>query len=130
MASRIIPIPENPYVPAGIHSYLYFVRHGQANDEFQDDYHIDQIRVLGNPLSKRGARQAQAVADRLYGLNFDVMYSSDLLRAFETSQRIAAAQEDTSVDICQEIREVLAHHNALPGHKISDHIRENMDKEI
>jgi broad specificity phosphatase PhoE len=41
------------------------------------------------PLTPRGREQAQAVAEELEGVDFDALYTSDLLRAIETAQVLA-----------------------------------------
>lgn len=43
------------------------------------------------PLTARGREQARAVADELEGVDFDALYTSDLLRAIETAQVLAEA---------------------------------------
>lgn len=60
--------------------YLYLVRHG----EHQDAEH----GLSDGPLSSRGRRQAQLVADRLSGVPFDRLRHSPLERAAETARII------------------------------------------
>ncbi|MFB4348437.1 histidine phosphatase family protein [Microbacterium sp. CR_7] len=62
--------------------YIYLVRHG----EHQDAEH----GLADGPLSPRGARQAELIADRLSGLPLDAVWHSPLLRANETARAIAA----------------------------------------
>ncbi|MDY7226443.1 histidine phosphatase family protein [Hyalangium rubrum] len=45
---------------------------------------------LDSPLSPEGLRQADALAERLKGVSFHALYSSDLGRALETARRIGA----------------------------------------
>ena len=63
------------------------VRHGQStwNREHRIQGQLDP------PLSAEGRRQAERVGQRLAGRRFAGFYSSDLKRAFETSQAIEAA---------------------------------------
>lgn len=61
--------------------YIYLVRHG----EHQDAEH----GLADGPLSPRGQRQAEAIADRLSGLPLDAVWHSPLLRAAETARTIA-----------------------------------------
>lgn len=61
--------------------YIYLVRHG----EHQDAEH----GLTDGPLSPRGQRQAEAIADRLSGLPLDAVWHSPLLRATETARAIA-----------------------------------------
>jgi probable phosphoglycerate mutase len=66
---------------------LVLVRHGQStwNREHRIQGQLDP------PLSEEGRRQAERVGRRLAGRRFAGFYSSDLKRAFETSQAIEAA---------------------------------------
>ncbi|GAA5149291.1 histidine phosphatase family protein [Microbacterium pseudoresistens] len=61
--------------------YIYLVRHGEHQDA---EYGVDD-----GPLSPRGRRQAELVADRLSGLPLDAIWHSPLLRAAETARAIA-----------------------------------------
>jgi len=63
-------------------------RHGQT------DWNRDGIwQGHGDPpLNELGRRQAAALADRLGDLEIDVLYSSDLRRAFETAEIVAGAK--------------------------------------
>lgn len=64
---------------------LVVIRHGETDlnkvGSFQG--HIDV------PLNARGRSQAARLAQRLAGERFDIIYSSDLLRAQQTAQPIA-----------------------------------------
>lgn len=61
--------------------YIYLVRHG----EHQDAEH----GLSDGPLSPRGQRQAEAIADRLSSLPLNAVWHSPLLRATETARAIA-----------------------------------------
>ncbi|MDQ1129103.1 histidine phosphatase family protein [Microbacterium sp. SORGH_AS_0888] len=61
--------------------YLYLVRHG----EHQDAEH----GLTDGPLSARGRRQAEAIADRLSGVPIDAVWHSPLVRAAETARAVA-----------------------------------------
>ncbi|MGB3732835.1 histidine phosphatase family protein [Microbacterium sp.] len=61
--------------------YIYLVRHGEHQDA---EHGIDD-----GPLSPRGQRQAEHIADRLSGLPLDAVWHSPLLRATETARAIA-----------------------------------------
>jgi probable phosphoglycerate mutase len=61
--------------------YIYLVRHG----EHQDAEH----GLTAGPLSPRGRRQAELIADRLSGLPLDAIWHSPLLRAAETARAIS-----------------------------------------
>ncbi|MCX8103779.1 MAG: histidine phosphatase family protein [Candidatus Bipolaricaulota bacterium] len=65
---------------------VFLVRHGET------DWNA-QLRVMGQldiPLNERGRAQARRTAELLAHENFAVIYSSDLVRAVETAQIIAA----------------------------------------
>ena len=61
--------------------YIYLVRHVEHQDA---EHGIDD-----GPLSSRGQRQAELIADRLSGLPLDRVWHSPLLRATETARAIA-----------------------------------------
>lgn len=63
---------------------LYLVRHGES------EWNILK-KVQGQKdvnLTKKGEQQAEKIANRLYNENIDIIYSSDLKRAFETAKKI------------------------------------------
>ena len=61
--------------------YLYLVRHGE---------HFDAEHGLEDgPLSPRGRRQAELLADRLSGVPFDSVWHSPLERAAETAGAVS-----------------------------------------
>lgn len=62
------------------------IRHGSTawNKEGRIQGHTD------NPLDEEGLQQAEAIAERLSGEHWDYIYSSDLLRARQTAEVIAA----------------------------------------
>jgi len=64
-----------------------FIRHGQTewNTEKREMGHLD------SPLTKKGEKQAAALAERLKGHKFSALYSSDLGRALHTAQYISTA---------------------------------------
>lgn len=62
--------------------YIYLVRHGEHQDA---EHGVDD-----GPLSPRGQRQAELIADRLSGLPLDAVWHSPLLRAAETARAVAA----------------------------------------
>ena len=61
--------------------YLYLVRHGEQQDA--------QHGLPDGPLSPRGVRQAEAVAERLSGVPFSGAWTSPLQRAQETARIMA-----------------------------------------
>jgi probable phosphoglycerate mutase len=66
---------------------VIIVRHGQTQ------WNIRQVRQghLDSPLTEKGVAQAKALGERLAQEKFSALYSSDLGRAVQTAQTIAAA---------------------------------------
>lgn len=78
-----------------------FVRHGNTN------WNIEK-RAQGhshNPLNETGLKQAHAVGKRLAQENWDVIISSDLLRARQTAE-IIASYLDKPVSFDKRLREI------------------------
>lgn len=63
---------------------IYFVRHGQSIDNA-----LPVFQSVNSPLSKKGERQAESIANRLTHVQFDALIASPLPRAHETAQYIA-----------------------------------------
>ncbi len=79
---------------------IYIVRHGQT------DWNI-QKKTQGHtntPLNKAGKIQAGELAKNLRGINFDKIFSSDLLRANQTAE-IIALEKKIAVEITELLRE-------------------------
>jgi probable phosphoglycerate mutase len=80
---------------------LLLVRHGETdwNRDRRFQGHADQ------PLNDAGREQARALADELAGERIDVVYTSDLVRARETAE-IVAARLGAEVLVRSELREI------------------------
>ena len=80
---------------------LLLVRHGETdwNRERRFQGHADP------PLNEAGREQARELADRLAGEDIVAVYTSDLLRARETAE-IVAAVLDADVVALRELREI------------------------
>jgi probable phosphoglycerate mutase len=80
---------------------LLLVRHGETdwNAEQRWQGHADQ------PLNDDGRAQARAAGEALYGRRVDAVYASDLRRAHETAELIAA-RLDLPVETDVRLREV------------------------
>ncbi|UQZ35142.1 histidine phosphatase family protein [Paenibacillus sp. PK3_47] len=78
------------------------IRHGSTawNKEGRIQGHTD------NPLDEEGLLQAAAIAERLSGEEWDYIYSSDLLRARQTAEVIAAKLGIPVAGLLQGIREM------------------------
>jgi broad specificity phosphatase PhoE len=80
---------------------ILIVRHGET------DWNRDR-RFQGHadpPLNDAGREQARALADELVGERIDFVYTSDLVRARETAE-IVAARVGADVVVLSELREI------------------------
>ena len=80
---------------------VYLARHGESdwNVERRWQGHADR------PLTERGREQAKALAEKLRGVEIDAVYASDLRRAWETADAVAAPR-GLEVARLPELREV------------------------
>lgn len=62
---------------------IYFVRHGESEGNKKNTH-----QNVNTPLSDKGIKQAEALAKRLKDVHFDIIYSSDSLRAKQTAEII------------------------------------------
>jgi broad specificity phosphatase PhoE len=101
---------------------IYMVRHGETpwNVEGRYQGHLDP------PLTEKGLQQAQTTASKLAPLDFDVIYSSDLARARQTAQALAA-ETGLLVQFDSRFREI--HQGEWQGVLIGD-IRKGWPDEI
>jgi probable phosphoglycerate mutase len=79
---------------------VYAVRHGETkwNREGKQQGHLD------SPLTERGIKQAEAVAEGLVGRGIEHIYSSDLGRAVQTAE-IIGARLGLAVETDKRLRE-------------------------
>jgi len=70
------------YIPQ-IEKTVYFVRHGQSEDNVSPVFQSPD-----SPLSEKGRKQAENIANRVSKLSFDVVISSPLKRAKQTAEAI------------------------------------------
>jgi len=82
---------------------LFIVRHADAIPE--EDEIIPNGIYDDLPLSRTGRKQAQALAERLSGLNFDAIYSSPLRRCLETAAPLAERLGMTPI-IAEGLKEI------------------------
>jgi broad specificity phosphatase PhoE len=82
---------------------VVFVRHAEAADH-------DAAEALGPALSPVGREQAEALARRLAGVRFSHVYSSNLARAYDTTQVILKYHDDTACTVTRDLREVTHYH--------------------
>lgn len=82
---------------------IIFVRHGQSEGNLVRSFlgHTDL------PLTELGHKQAEATAKYLDGTDIDIMYASDLKRAWQTAEHIAERKE-LSIIANPTLREIYA----------------------
>jgi broad specificity phosphatase PhoE len=80
---------------------FYFVRHGESEANAARRF----AGQSDSPLTERGRRQAETVADALKTVHFDKIVSSDLSRTRDTAEVIARVQ-GVPVEIVPELREI------------------------
>ena len=80
---------------------VYLARHGESdwNVERRWQGHADR------PLTDRGREQARLLAERLRNVKLEAVYASDLRRAWETAEAVAAPR-GLEVRKLRELREV------------------------
>lgn len=62
---------------------IYFIRHGESEGNKKNIHQHAET-----PLSDKGIKQAEALAERLKNVHFDLIYSSTSNRAFQTAEII------------------------------------------
>ncbi len=80
---------------------LYLVRHGESEANAAGVF----AGQTDSPLTERGRRQAEAVAEALADIKFDRIITSDLSRTRETAEAIARRQ-GVPVEVYPELREI------------------------
>lgn len=80
---------------------LYFVRHGESTANLTHEFANSGFK---HPLTENGVAQANALAQKLSGLHFEIIYSSPVMRAVQTAE-ILAERLQVSVKITEALRE-------------------------
>ena len=80
---------------------IYIVRHGESITNLEKRF-AGQLDV---PLTEKGREQAKLTAEYLRDMPLTAIYSSDLQRAYETAQRIAALH-NISITLAKGLREI------------------------
>ena len=101
--------------------HLILVRHGQQ--EHPDSPSPIPSDWADPPLSELGRRQAEAVADALSGERVDVVYCSNLARAFDTGATIASRHRLEPI-VFPELREVEFFRDLPPEARVQDVLSE------
>ena len=77
---------------------LYLVRHGESQTNLEHRF----TGQADAPLSEQGKEDARKAGEKLKGLHFDRVYSSDLCRAADTA-RIALECEPIQLEVLREL---------------------------
>jgi len=80
---------------------FYFVRHGESEANAARRF----AGQTDSPLTEKGRKQAEAVADELAKVRFDQVVSSDLSRTRDTADVIASRQA-VPVEVVRDLREI------------------------
>ena len=89
---------------------IFLIRHGEMAFEEKAETSLELINAYASgsregPLSERGVRQAECVADRLEGAGLRALYSSAFLRARQTAESTANRLQK-SVEVDRDLGEV------------------------
>ena len=79
---------------------LYMIRHGQTVANAQKIYYTDEPNA---ELTDKGRDQARAIAPIMARIPFDVVYSSDYIRAIETQRLAMPGVEGIRTPLLREI---------------------------
>lgn len=97
---------------------IYFVRHGQTEGNI-----LDTIQDLTDPLSPMGEIQAEKIAARVANLDFEIIVSSDALRAQQTAAIIAKRTGHT-VSHHEVFREVIRPSSFVGKPRLTDEFQQ------
>ncbi len=78
---------------------LYMVRHGQSQTNLERRF-TGQAQA---PLTDQGVADARRAGEKLVGLSFDRIYSSDLIRAVHTAKEAIPGCEPIQLPLLREI---------------------------
>lgn len=92
---------------------IYLVRHGESEGNSQNTHQFSHT-----PLSEKGIRQAEALANRLKGLHFDLIYSSSSTRAKETAE-IINKSVNSKIETWEDLAEMKMP-SEIRGKKVDD----------
>ncbi|MFT4326952.1 MAG: histidine phosphatase family protein [Candidatus Woesearchaeota archaeon] len=100
---------------------IYLVRHGESEANTKSIYQGQ----LDTSLSTLGKEQARLVGDRFSNItDFDVLYTSDLKRAFETAQEIY--RNHKHISLIKDIRLRERSHGDFEGQSHALHLYEKL----
>jgi broad specificity phosphatase PhoE len=80
---------------------FYFVRHGESIANLLREFSNSGVK---HPLTEKGVEQAYALARSLSGVEFEIIYSSPILRARQTAQ-VVSETLGIPVEVTEALRE-------------------------
>jgi probable phosphoglycerate mutase len=83
---------------------IYLIRHGECFDS-TPEYFSKEKQTMDPPLTPKGIEQANKLASRMKEIIFDKVYTSDLIRAIQTSN-IFNSSVNSSIVITKKFREI------------------------
>lgn len=83
---------------------IYLIRHGDCYPSSME-YFCSEKQTMNPPLTPKGIRQAHQLAERLKGIPFDKIFSSDLDRAIQTSEIINSTVK-SNITVTKQFREI------------------------
>ncbi len=72
---------------------VYFVRHGRKVKADSNQYYNKQLRIVDDPLSEEGAKDAERIAAFFKNIDIKKIYVSQYKRAYQTAQPVAKDKE-------------------------------------
>lgn len=84
-------------------THVYFIRHGESQANERDAF----IGHTDLNLTEKGHMQAEKTAEFLMGVDADVIYSSDLIRAYHTAEH-TAKMRGMAIIKSKNLREIYA----------------------
>jgi broad specificity phosphatase PhoE len=92
---------------------IYFVRHGESEGNKENTH-----QHTNTSLSDKGINQAKSLAKRLKDIHFDIIYSSDSLRAKQTAE-IINKETKTNIEYWTDLVEMRMP-SEIRGKKVDD----------
>ena len=83
---------------------IYLIRHGECCNS-ADEYFSTEKQTMDPHLTSKGIEQAKKLAERIKNIHFDIIYTSDLIRAEQTAS-IINSNLNSNIIITKNFREI------------------------
>ena len=93
---------------------VYVARHGEATHNLQDLFHDTTVPDV--PLTAKGRKQAEGLADRLKDAKLDVIYASELQRTQQTAAIVNTVHNAPTI-IDPLLNDIVS---GIAGHPVSE----------